>query len=175
MLSSVLYEVQNLVLLEVNFFQKIWRIILLQMFGPLVPGTIGNGGGIPCIKHARTSVGLLIKLYPVSQIQYLFGLLRRLNIVGYQFIPFISRRQEDIKSRICFGNSSRNRRRKPAAFMDCLLLKYFYIFVTKMSLGSVSSVATALSFKVFIDIPCFCQFVSPVFSPFIVFGVSWSW
>ena len=72
------------------------------MFGPLVPGTIGNGGGIPCIKHARTSVGLLIKLYPVSQIQYLFGLLRRLNIVGYQFIPFISRRQEDIKSRICF-------------------------------------------------------------------------
>ena len=125
------------------------------MFGPLVPGTIGNGGGIPCIKHARTSVGLLIKLYPVSQIQYLFGLLRRLNIVGYQFIPFISRRQEDIKSRICFGNSSRNRRRKPAAFMDCLLLKYFYIFVTKMSLASVSSVATALTFKVFIDIPCF--------------------
>ena len=143
------------------------------MFGPLVPGTIGNGGGIPCIKHARTSVGLLIKLYPVSQIQYLFGLLRRLNIVGYQSISFISRRKEDTKSRICLGNASRNRRLK--AFIDCLLLTYFFIFVTKMFLASVSSVATALTFKVFIDIPCFCQFVSPVFSPFIVFGVSWSW
>ena len=72
---------------------------------------------------------------------------------GFQVISFITRRKEDIESPICFGNASRNRRRK--AFIDCFLLTYFYIFLTKMSLASVDSVDTALTFKDFIDLPFF--------------------